>query len=271
MFIDASIPANSYIPAQTEWTDGSRSDVVYASPIKTTESLPPILIEVQYQVDQDFMLRLIAYASHTHKRYRVLPIILVIVTKSFSSADFQREFTISRNGPLLEASCKFWAKKCVLLTPNAVSNHLNQEILDPLIALGLFVTRHKLYQIPEHHRSDAVLMLLSSTAKEILSRETYQRIKKSSTFRQLNDAKRIFAQIIEENDNRVDSINKKTKSCAENGILAIEQIQKDLEEDNTREENSVATKKYTTEDALFIESLPLPLYTIFWVIIIFLK
>ncbi|CAO0793162.1 unnamed protein product [Mucor circinelloides] len=164
--VDTSIPDNSYTTAQTEWTDGSRSDVVYASPIKTTELLPPILIELQYQVDQDFMLRLIAYASHTYKRYKVLPIILVIVTKSFSSADFQREFTISRNGLLLEASCKFWAKKCVLLTANAVSTHLNQEILDPMIALGLFLTRHELYQIPEHHRSDAALMLLSSTAKE---------------------------------------------------------------------------------------------------------
>lgn len=102
---------------------------------------------------------------------------------------------------------------------------------------------------------DAALALLSSTAKEILSRETYQKIKKSSTFHQLNDAKRIFAQIIEENENRVDSINKKSKSCAEKGILAIQHIQKDLEEDNTREENSAAAKTYTTEDALFIESL----------------
>lgn len=84
---------------------------------------------------------------------------------------------------------------------STVSTHLNQEILYPMIALGLFLTRHELYQIPEHHRSDVALMLLSSTAKEILSRETYQRIKKSSTFHQLNDAKRIFAQIIEENDN----------------------------------------------------------------------
>ncbi|RCH81527.1 hypothetical protein CU098_001238, partial [Rhizopus stolonifer] len=187
-----------------------------------------------------------------------LPIILVIVTKSFSSADFQREFTISRNGLLLEASCKFWAKKCVLLTANAVSNHLNQVTLDPIIALGLFLTCHELYQIPEHHRSYTALMLLSSTAKEILSRETYQKIKKSSTFHQLNDTKRIFAQIVEENDNRIDSINKKTRSCAEKGILAIEQIQKNLEGDNTREENSVTTKIYTTKDALFIESLSKP-------------
>ncbi|KAI8348273.1 hypothetical protein BD560DRAFT_338312 [Blakeslea trispora] len=91
-----------------------------------------------------------------------------------------------------------------------------------MIALGLFLTRHSLYQIPEHYGSDAASMLLSSIAKEILSRETYQRTKKSSTFHQLNDTKRIFAQTIKEKDNRVDSTNKKTKSCAEKGILAIE-------------------------------------------------
>jgi hypothetical protein len=97
-------------------------------------------------------------------------------------------------------------------------------------------------------------MLLSSTAKEILSREDHKRIKKSSTFYQLNQAKRIFEEIIEENDNRVDSINKKTKNCAEKGMLAIQQIQEDLEE----EENSNATNIYTTEDAQFIESLSKP-------------
>lgn len=100
-----------------------------------------------------------AYAPQTYKRYNVSPIILVFAPKSFSSSDFQREFTISGNGPLLEASCKFWANKCVLLTANAVLNHLNQHTLDPMIALGLFLTRHGLCQIPEHHRSDAALML----------------------------------------------------------------------------------------------------------------
>lgn len=110
MSIDASIPANSYPIAQIEWADGSRSNVVYASSIETRESLPSILIELQYQVDQNFMLRLIKYASHTYIRYKVLPTVLVVVIKSFSSADFQREFTISRNGLLLEASCKSWVK-----------------------------------------------------------------------------------------------------------------------------------------------------------------
>jgi hypothetical protein len=57
------------------------------------------------------MLRLIKYSFDTYNRYKVLPIVLVVATKYFSNAAFQREFTISINGLLLEASCKFWAKQ----------------------------------------------------------------------------------------------------------------------------------------------------------------
>ncbi|ORE00691.1 hypothetical protein BCV72DRAFT_178336, partial [Rhizopus microsporus var. microsporus] len=110
------VPPDSYSVVPTEWADGSRSDMVYAS----TE-FPPILIEIQYRVNQEFMLRLINYASDVYKRYKMLPIVLVIVTKSFSSAEFQNEFTVSAEGLLLETGCKFWAKKCFLLTADAVS------------------------------------------------------------------------------------------------------------------------------------------------------
>ncbi|KAI9262866.1 hypothetical protein EDC94DRAFT_518636, partial [Helicostylum pulchrum] len=122
-------------------TDGTRSDIVYASKIEKAESLPPILIESQYYVDQDFMLRLISYSSNSYKRYKVLPIILVIVTKSFSKANFQDEFTTSSEGFLLQASCRFWAKQCFLLTAGAVSNYsyCHQITLDPMVALGYFL------------------------------------------------------------------------------------------------------------------------------------
>ncbi|KAI8881626.1 hypothetical protein K501DRAFT_156488, partial [Backusella circina FSU 941] len=154
-FIDVDIPPNSYTVAQTEWADDSRSDMVYAS----IELLPPVLIELQYQVNQDFMLRLINYALNVYKRYKSLPIVLVIVTKSFSSAKFQNEFTITSEGFLLEASCKFWAKQCFLLTADAVSNHFNQKTLHPMAALGYFLTHHTLHQIPRHHWQNPMLKL----------------------------------------------------------------------------------------------------------------
>jgi hypothetical protein len=100
------------------------------------------------------MLRLIKYSSNADKRYKVLPIVLVIVTRPFSSITFQREFTTSSKGFLLEANSKFWAKQCVLLTADVVSDHLHQATLDPLAALEYFLTHHRLRQVPQQHSSD---------------------------------------------------------------------------------------------------------------------
>lgn len=103
--------------------------------------MPPILIELQYQVNQMFMPRLIKYSSNAYHRYKVLPIVLVNVTQSFSSTAFKREFTASEDGLLLETSCKFWAKQCVLLTAEAVSDYLCESTLNHMAALGCFLTR----------------------------------------------------------------------------------------------------------------------------------
>ncbi|CEG62933.1 hypothetical protein RMATCC62417_00161 [Rhizopus microsporus] len=249
--VDVDVPSNSYTVAQSEWADGTRSDMGYAS----TESLPPILIEFQYQVNQDFMLRLINYSSNVYKRYKLFPIVLVIVTKSFSSAKFQSEFTISSKGSLLEASCKFWAKQCFLLTADAVSNNFHCETLDPMKILGYFLTHHALHQIPRHHWQNPTLMLLSSTAKDIVSKEGNDMIYKSNTRYIVNQAKGTLGKIIEENDNHeTNSQKKKIRNYAKEGLLSIEQLEKDLGDN----EQSDTTNKYAIEDIKFIEILSEP-------------
>lgn len=134
------------------------------------------------RVDRDFMLRLITYASHTYRQCKVLPIVLIIVTKSFSSANFQREFAISTNGFLLEVSCKFWAKKCVLLTADVVSNHLNQETLDPLVILGNFFTYHDIQQIPLHYKQNPTLALVTSIINGLFSKDKDMLYKTSTKY-----------------------------------------------------------------------------------------
>jgi hypothetical protein len=64
-------PDNNYVVAQTEWAD-NRSNMLYTPRGEVTETMLPILIEVQYLVDQEFMLRLIRDASSAYGRYRVL-------------------------------------------------------------------------------------------------------------------------------------------------------------------------------------------------------
>lgn len=154
------------------------------------EVVPPVLIEVQYQVNQDFMIRLISYACNAYRRYGKLPIVLVIVTKSFSSTKFQNEFSITSEGFLLEASCKFWAQQCFLLTAYAVSNHFNEQTLHPLAALGYFLTHYTLHQIPPHHWQNPTLKLIFSTVKDVLSKEDNDMIYKTSVRYIMDQTKR---------------------------------------------------------------------------------
>ncbi|KAI8364508.1 hypothetical protein EDC96DRAFT_544826 [Choanephora cucurbitarum] len=96
-FMDLDTFSNSHTVVQTERTDGSLSSIVYAS----IEPLPPVLIEIQYQVSQDFMLWLI----------KLIPIILTIMNKPFSCASLRNGFTASRSGLLLETSSERTLKK----------------------------------------------------------------------------------------------------------------------------------------------------------------
>lgn len=147
---------------------------------EVTKTMPPLLIEMQYLFDQDFMLRLIRYGSSTYDRYRVLPLILVIVTKGFSSTTFRREFTVSSNGFLLEVSCLLWAKQCLLLSAESINGHLNQATLDPMVALGYLVTNHPSCQMPPQHQANPTLMMLYSVAREILSKEESTKSEKAN-------------------------------------------------------------------------------------------
>lgn len=252
-YIDLDVPLDSYSVAPFEWADSGRSDMVYAS-----TKLPPILIEIQYQVDQEFMLRLINHASSVYKRYKALPIVLVIVTKSFSSAEFQNEFTVSTDGLLLETVCKFWAKKCFLLTADAVSNHFQQATLNPMAALGYFLTLHVMNEVPQQHWRDPTLALAFHIVNDILAKEDNDMIFKSDNRHFLSQVKRNLEKIIEESKDQGTSSNRKTIIHAEEGLFSIKQIQKDLENNNRSEGESNGSRQYNNEDAAFIETLSKP-------------
>ncbi|ORE19363.1 hypothetical protein BCV71DRAFT_234164 [Rhizopus microsporus] len=67
---------------------------------------------------------------HAYKRYKALPVILVIVTHSF------RE------------NLPFVTKQYVLLTADVVSDHSCQKTLGTIVALERFLTHHKPHQMP---------------------------------------------------------------------------------------------------------------------------
>lgn len=169
LLIGADIPANSYTVGPIEWADGSRSGVVYTS---QTKSLPPILIETQYNIDQTFILRLINYSSNAFYRYKMLPIVLVNATKSISSAAFKTEFTPSECELFLETSCKFWAKRCVVMTQEAVFNHLHKPAFKSCAQetiLSIKQLERELQDASEEEESKQAIFYIEEDAQSIES------------------------------------------------------------------------------------------------------
>ncbi|GAN01776.1 hypothetical protein MAM1_0012d01211 [Mucor ambiguus] len=86
--LGTDMSANNYTISPTEWADGIRSDIMYM-PQTLTKSMSLILLEIQYNIDQEFMLKLIKYSSNAFNRYKILPIVLIVATNSFSTAVFK--------------------------------------------------------------------------------------------------------------------------------------------------------------------------------------
>lgn len=126
--------------AWTEWPDGTYSDVLYV-PGRVTEDRPPVLVEIQDTVDQAFMLRLIQHCTLVVERYKVLPVVLVLVTVGFSQQTLRGKLIPhSKVHYLLEAKCEFWAQRMSFISSESIENHLDKG-MNKLVALAYFVTR----------------------------------------------------------------------------------------------------------------------------------
>jgi hypothetical protein len=68
-----------YCLGRCEWLNKSVSDVLY---VPKTENLAPILIEVQHDVNEDFISRAISYCLSVKKDYGQSPILLIIAIKA---------------------------------------------------------------------------------------------------------------------------------------------------------------------------------------------
>ncbi|KAG2230814.1 hypothetical protein BDF21DRAFT_468488 [Thamnidium elegans] len=109
---DERTPSNLYYSAQTEWADGSKSDVLYVPKTEVTNASPPILIEIQNRV-----------------------------VKGFSSIFFEEQFNTNINCMhLLEMKCKRWAKSCDFISPKSIKDHIKENPMNPLVALAYYMT-----------------------------------------------------------------------------------------------------------------------------------
>ncbi|EIE82871.1 hypothetical protein RO3G_07576 [Rhizopus delemar RA 99-880] len=104
-----------------------------------------------------------------------------------------------------------------------------------MVALGYFLTLHTINQAPQQYWRDLTLALVFHIVDDILAKEDNDMILKSDTGYFLSQVKRNLEKIIEESKDQGTSSNTKTIIHAEEGLLSIKQIQKNLEDNNRSE------------------------------------
>ncbi|KAG0808039.1 hypothetical protein G6F25_010093 [Rhizopus arrhizus] len=252
------IPANSYTVASNEWADGTRSDVVYAAESKSTKTQPPILIEFQNQVNHEFMNRVINYSLSAYRRYKVYPIVPIFAIKGFSSIEVEKEFVVADKKPFLEIESKFWAKKCFLVSSNSVLEYIGQSPMDPMIAMGYFLTSNAVSLTSLRYQFDPTVRLLFQICKDLTMKESDPKnMSVESMEPLLEDIKRRIEDVVDEDDNIPGEAVKKIKGYISESFELISEQSKLLIERTKAAESSrsnVNEDRYTEDDIILIES-----------------
>lgn len=144
------------------------SDVLY---LPTTSDLPPVLVEIQNKVNEDFIGRAIKYCISLKEEYGVQPIMLIFSIKGFANERLKSRFINTNNFYLDDVSCGFWAQKCQIISPNSIENHLLQTPLNPLVALEHFLSQQKRSILSMDKKEDPTIQLMYQVAKEKFENE----------------------------------------------------------------------------------------------------
>ncbi|KAI8973826.1 hypothetical protein BDF20DRAFT_884280 [Mycotypha africana] len=134
------VAPSTYTTANTEWSNALRSDILYVPRIGISNSLPPILIEVQKRVDKTFMARLITYSINVFMRYKCYPIVLIFCVDTVSQDVMQTFEQSNTKENMFETICYNWAKNCHLISNRIIEPALSNEssAMDPIVAIQYF-------------------------------------------------------------------------------------------------------------------------------------
>ncbi|KAI7847639.1 hypothetical protein BDC45DRAFT_412762, partial [Circinella umbellata] len=164
--------SGQYVSRPTEWLDFTKSDVLYTpSTGRNSNSMPPVLVEVQYTGNIAFYRRLISYSLSVMKRYSATPVVLAIVIHN-TTTELTNLTTTSKRLPfLLELPCHGWAESCYVINASSISDHLQQSPLNPLVALGYFLIQQKLSLRYIERNDDETIRLLYTIAQQIFGNQ----------------------------------------------------------------------------------------------------
>ncbi|KAI7894556.1 uncharacterized protein EV154DRAFT_414891, partial [Mucor mucedo] len=133
-----------------EWNDGTRSDMVL-EPKSGHSNLPPIILEIQHTVNLAFMKRAVTYCIQATNRYDIDPIILIICVDKLYQ-DIHQHMKPSTLPGVFSYFSQPWAQKCYLISKESIKNNMTIP-LDPMVALGAFLTSNST-SLSNHHFKD---------------------------------------------------------------------------------------------------------------------
>ncbi|CEG81839.1 hypothetical protein RMATCC62417_15990 [Rhizopus microsporus] len=166
------VKIDTYTNAATEWRNGTRCDVLYLPEIALRNSLPPILIEVQRNVNEVFMRRLMMYSLNvvtTHAR-SPLPIVLIFCIDKVTPQALQAKFTSLPDMPWMKSfPCDLWAKNCYLVSNQPFIE--SDATLNPLHALSLFLAEQQPALFQHSQSEDKTINLLYKIAKDVAAED----------------------------------------------------------------------------------------------------
>ncbi|KAG0862805.1 hypothetical protein G6F16_012265 [Rhizopus arrhizus] len=258
--LGSNISNNLYHSASTEWSDGTKSDVLYV-PTEVNNDQPPILIEIQNSVDQAFMIRLIQYCTRVYERFQVLPVVLVFVVVKFSSKEFEKKFLPKVNTPyLLETSCEFWAQEVKFISAKSIENHIKVG-MNQLVALAYFTTCQSASLSSLEFADDSTVRFLYSIYKTNMKKKGDSKI-----IQIIDQSREQIKKAIELDEENPILTAEKCKSFAEQLLETIQAQKRKLVEvyELDTEVSQRQQKKYTTEDFKFIEANSEPNKTRNW-------
>lgn len=164
---------HNYVLGDCEWPNNTKSDVLYVSTLESN-TLPPILIEIQHTVDTDFLDRAILYCLSVKKAHKMAPILLIICVSHVSGRELELKFNNNDAFPFMkQMKCDIWAQKCLMLSSDSIDAHLKEPDLNPMVALGIFFTRQKRSLMGLRERKDPTIQLLYGIAQEKLEGYCY--------------------------------------------------------------------------------------------------
>ena len=84
--------------------------------------LSPVLVEVQCNMNEEFIAKLITYSLQLKQEYGQLSKILVITIKSIT-AKVKSKFKNLGNECMYTMNCDYWAESCQIISAETIGKH----------------------------------------------------------------------------------------------------------------------------------------------------